>query len=76
MEEEIHPVVGKFNILTWWSVNCIRFSTIGKIARDVLTVPTTTVALESTFSIGGRVINETRSCLLPDAGEALITTSD
>lgn len=76
LEEETHPMADKFNILTWWEVNGSRFPTISKIARDVLAVPTATVASESAFSIGGRVIDESRSCLLPDAVEALITTSD
>lgn len=76
LEEETHPTIGKFDILKWWAVNASRFPTLSKIARDVLAVPATTVASESAFSIGGRVIDESRSCLLPDAVEALITTSD
>lgn len=76
LEEEAHPTVGKFNILTWWSVNGTRFPTISKIARDDLVVPATTVASESAFSVGGRVIDETRSCLVPEAVGALITTAD
>ncbi|KAL8094864.1 hypothetical protein AgCh_036396 [Apium graveolens] len=76
LEEETHPTMGKFNILTWWSINGSRFPTISKIARDVLVVPATTVASEAAFSVWGRVIDETCSCLLPKAVEVLITTSD
>ncbi|KAL3526020.1 hypothetical protein ACH5RR_014392 [Cinchona calisaya] len=39
-------------------------------------VPASTVALESTFIVGGRVIDESRAALLPDVVEALVTTSD
>ncbi|KAL0458973.1 UNVERIFIED_CONTAM: putative AC transposase [Sesamum latifolium] len=46
------------------------------IARDILAVPTTTVASEAAFSIGGRVIDESRTCLLPDAVEALVVADD
>ncbi|KAL7237599.1 hypothetical protein ACSBR2_003828 [Camellia fascicularis] len=46
------------------------------MARDVLSVPATTVASEAAFSVGGRVIDETRASLLPDIVEALITCND
>ena len=46
------------------------------MARDILTIPATTIASESAFSIGGRVIDETRASLLPDIVEALVTTDD
>ncbi|XP_074373792.1 zinc finger BED domain-containing protein RICESLEEPER 2-like [Apium graveolens] len=76
LEEETHLMADKFNILTWCAVNGSRFPTISKITRDVLVIPATTVTSESSFSIGGRVIDESRSCLLLDVVEALITTSD
>ncbi|XP_024980836.1 zinc finger BED domain-containing protein RICESLEEPER 2-like [Cynara cardunculus var. scolymus] len=44
-----------FNILRWWKVNSERFPILSKLARDVLVVPISTVASESTFSISGRV---------------------
>ncbi|KAL0001609.1 hypothetical protein SO802_015390 [Lithocarpus litseifolius] len=46
------------------------------MARDVLSVPISTVASESTFSVGGRVIDQFRSSLRPDIVEALVCTRD
>ncbi|KAL0421000.1 UNVERIFIED_CONTAM: Zinc finger BED domain-containing protein DAYSLEEPER [Sesamum latifolium] len=65
-----------FNILDWWKTNSPRLPVLAKIARDILAVPTTTVASESAFSVGGRDIDESRTCLLPDAVEALVVADD
>ncbi|CAL5360825.1 unnamed protein product [Camellia sinensis] len=76
LEELVFPSNESFNILHWWKVNKAKFPTLAKIARDVLSVPATTVASEAAFSVGGRVIDETRASLLPDIVEALITCND
>ena len=46
------------------------------IARDVLTVPVSTVALEAAFSVGGRVVSDKRCSLTPDSIEANICVKD
>lgn len=46
------------------------------LARDALAVPASTVASESAFSTGRRVISDFRSRLTPDTAEALICMQD
>ena len=65
-----------FDILAWWKVNASRFNILSKIARDVLAVPVSTVASESAFSTGGRVLDQFRSSLAPKMTEALICTQN
>ncbi|KAL6657993.1 hypothetical protein ACP70R_005773 [Stipagrostis hirtigluma subsp. patula] len=61
-----------FEILTWWKVNSNKYPILSKLAKDVLAVPVSTVASESAFSTGGRVISSFRSSLSPKMAEVLI----
>ncbi|XP_074296583.1 zinc finger BED domain-containing protein DAYSLEEPER-like [Silene latifolia] len=62
------------DILSWWKDNGKRFSTVANMARDILAIPVTTVASESAFSMGSRVITKWRASLKPETADALLTT--
>lgn len=66
----------EFDILSWWKVNSSRLPILSRIARDILAIPVSTVASESAFSTGGRVLNDFRSSLTPKMAEMLICTQD
>ncbi len=46
------------------------------MARDVLAIPISTVAFESAFSTGGRVLDTFRSSLTPKTIKALVCSQD
>jgi hypothetical protein len=46
----------KFDALEWWKSNQLKYRILSKIAWDILAISITTVASESTFSVGDRVI--------------------
>ncbi|CAN0898810.1 Zinc finger BED domain-containing protein RICESLEEPER 2 [Linum grandiflorum] len=61
-----------FDVLGWWKGNEVKYSVLGAMAKDILVVPISTVASESCFSTGGRVLDDFRSSLTPQIIEALI----
>jgi hypothetical protein len=61
-----------FDILGWWNHNGLKYPTLQRLARDILAIPVTTVALESAFSTSGRLLSPHRSRLHPRTLEALM----
>ncbi|KAL4605074.1 hypothetical protein ACB092_09G002400 [Castanea dentata] len=66
----------KLDILAFWKGNEFRYPELAAMARDILSIPISTVASESTFSVWGRVIDQFRSALKPDVVEASVCTRD
>jgi len=76
LAEECEEDCKKFDILTWWKGQSTRFPILSSLARDVLAIPISTVASESAFSTGGRILDDFRSSLTPFMVEALVCTQD
>ncbi|KAM1249395.1 hypothetical protein ACFX10_032046 [Malus domestica] len=66
----------QFKCLKWWKVHQEKYPISAKIARDVFAIPVSTVTSESTFSTGGRILDDYRSTLTPKMVEALICTQN
>ncbi|XP_057760243.1 zinc finger BED domain-containing protein RICESLEEPER 2-like [Arachis stenosperma] len=69
---QIEHDVTSFSALEWWKVNRGKYRILSRMVADVLAIPISTVASESTFSAGGRVIDTFRSLLSPTTVETLI----
>ncbi|XP_020254292.1 zinc finger BED domain-containing protein RICESLEEPER 2-like [Asparagus officinalis] len=65
-----------FSALNWWKTNQLKYRVLSRMAADILAVPISTVASESTFSTGRRVIDTYRASLDPKTVEALICGGD
>jgi hAT family C-terminal dimerisation region len=46
-----------FDILTWWKLKSQIYPVMAKLTRDILAVPISTMASESTFSTSGRILS-------------------
>ena len=64
------------DILSFWKGNGLRYPNLSFMARDILSIPISTVTSESAFSVGGRVLDQFRSVLKPETVQAIITTRD
>ncbi len=76
LAEPRETVSPNFDVLMWWKMNCHRYPVIGAMAHDILATPISTVASESAFSTGGRVLDPFRSSLTPKTVQTLICAQD
>jgi hypothetical protein len=72
LEDASEENAPNFNLLEWWKVNSLRYPVLAKMARRFLTILASSVSSESTFSTGGRVLDDYRSSLKPYMVEALV----
>jgi hypothetical protein len=52
----------------------IRYPILSIMARDIMSIPITTVASESAFSIGAKIITAYRNRLTPENAQCVICT--
>ncbi|RAL52296.1 hypothetical protein DM860_016145 [Cuscuta australis] len=65
-----------FDVLGWWKRNEHMFPCLDMLARQVLSVPVSTVAVEREFSAGGNILTDFRSCLSAESLETLVCNKD
>ncbi|KAL6511262.1 hypothetical protein OROHE_020486 [Orobanche hederae] len=76
LEEKRMDVKSSLDILSYWKGMFYKYPQVACMARDILSIPITTVASESVFSVSGRVLDQYRSSLKPSTAEAIICTRD
>ncbi|KAL4587067.1 hypothetical protein LXL04_011717 [Taraxacum kok-saghyz] len=64
------------HMLDFWKSQQYRYPELAKLAMDILCVPVSTVASESAFSLGGRILNAYRSSMTSDVVEAIVCSRD
>jgi len=63
LKYDIHEPDDSFSILTWWCTRAPQYPLLSRIARDCLVVPASTVASESAFSAGRRIMTDYRASM-------------
>ncbi|XP_019241756.1 PREDICTED: zinc finger BED domain-containing protein RICESLEEPER 2-like [Nicotiana attenuata] len=64
----------EMDVIMYWKNHSGKYPDLSVMARDVLSIPITTVASESAFSIGGRVLTKYRSCIHHENVQTLVAT--
>jgi hypothetical protein len=65
-----------FNILNWWHEHKLSYHVLFVLSADVISVPVSTISLESAFSLCGRIIEERRRRLALEMVEMLLCMKD
>lgn len=76
LEESLLPRVHEFDVVGWWKLNRMKYPTLSKMARDILSIPVCTVPSESVFDTVGKEMDRYRCSLRPETVEALICAKD
>ena len=66
----------KFDVLKFWEGQMPVYPVLASLARDVLAIPITSVASESSFSMGGRILNKYRGTMLSKHVEVMVTAQN
>ncbi|KAI7737469.1 hypothetical protein M8C21_018378 [Ambrosia artemisiifolia] len=65
-----------FTVLDWWKSRRTTFPILSLVARDILAIPISTVACESSFATKGKVLESFGTSLTPETIQALICYQD
>uniref|UniRef100_A0A5B7B8J3 Putative zinc finger BED domain-containing protein DAYSLEEPER n=1 Tax=Davidia involucrata TaxID=16924 RepID=A0A5B7B8J3_DAVIN len=76
LEESLLPRVHEFDVISWWKLNKLKYPTLSKMARDILSIPVSTVGPDSLFDTGSKEMDRYRCSLRPETVEALICAKD
>lgn len=76
LEESLLPRVHDFDVVGWWKVNRMKYPTLSKMARDILSIPVCTVPAASVFDTVRKEMDGYRCSLRPETVEALICAKD
>ncbi|XP_056682441.1 zinc finger BED domain-containing protein RICESLEEPER 2 [Spinacia oleracea] len=76
LEEPRVPRANNLDIIDYWRSCQLRFPVLSVMARDLLSIPISTVASESAFSVGGKILDPVRSSLKSSVVESLICLRD
>ncbi|CAN1306468.1 Zinc finger BED domain-containing protein DAYSLEEPER [Linum perenne] len=76
LDENLVGRSSDFDVLDWWRQSKVKYPTLSKMARDILSIPVSTVAPEHVYSTTPRELSSRMSSVRPETLEALVCTKD
>ncbi|KAL7132614.1 hypothetical protein ABFS83_12G086700 [Erythranthe nasuta] len=76
LEEPLFPRKNVISVLNWWKVHEPRYPVLSMMARNILGIPISKVAVESLFDTGERALDHCWSTMKSDTVQALMCSRD
>ncbi|CAN0841101.1 Zinc finger BED domain-containing protein DAYSLEEPER [Linum grandiflorum] len=77
LDDSLLPRLQHIDLLSWWRENKMKYPTLSKMARDILSIPVSTASAENVFdTVLPRQLDQYRSSLRPETVEALVCAKD
>ncbi|KAG8500584.1 hypothetical protein CXB51_004492 [Gossypium anomalum] len=76
LEKPEFELNSQIDVLDYWSKISIRYNELSLLARDLLAILISTIAFESAFSMGKKVITPLRSSFKPKTVQAVVCLDD
>lgn len=76
LEEPGHDLNSDINVLEYWNNSSMRYPELAMMARDILTIPISSISPEASFNIEKRVLHLGQNSLNPKIIQALVCLSD
>jgi hypothetical protein len=76
LEESLLPRHQEMDVLKWWEENKLKYPTLSKMARDILTMQVSTAEPDTVFDTEIKELDSYRSSLRPETVEALVCAKD
>ncbi|KAL8136856.1 hypothetical protein V2J09_002857 [Rumex salicifolius] len=76
LDESLLPRMQELDVIGWWKLNRIKYPTLSKMARDILSIPLSSVGPSYVFDTVSRDMDPQWSSLRPETMEALMCAKD
>ena len=76
LEESLLPRHQEMDVLKWWEENKLKYPTLSKMARDILTMQVSTAEPDTVFDTEIKELDSYWSSLRPETVEALVCAKD
>jgi hypothetical protein len=74
--DSLNQYDASFHVLNWWHDHKRSYPILSMLAKDIMTVPVSTISSESAFSLSGRLLDDRRRSLTPAHVERLSLIKD
>ncbi|KAL9239499.1 hypothetical protein vseg_013813 [Gypsophila vaccaria] len=76
LEEPSYDLNSDLDVLDFWSRSSIRYPELSVMARDILTIPVSTVNMKEAFNFGSKTLSTVQSSVMPETLQALLCLKD